>query len=71
MQRNRNEGFGGPERDALLCQEFAGNFSVYLELRQSASMRGLPEGCSKQGDDGCGGIGSWSVRHSVSGNCFV
>ncbi|GMT04223.1 hypothetical protein PENTCL1PPCAC_26397, partial [Pristionchus entomophagus] len=39
-----------------VLQEFSGNFSIYLEIRRSASS--LPERCVKQNGDGCGGIGS-------------
>ncbi|GMR32563.1 hypothetical protein PMAYCL1PPCAC_02758, partial [Pristionchus mayeri] len=39
-----------------VLEEFSGNFSIYLEIRRSASS--LPERCVKQGVDGCGGVGS-------------
>ncbi|GMT33434.1 hypothetical protein PFISCL1PPCAC_24731, partial [Pristionchus fissidentatus] len=39
-----------------VLQEFSGNFSIFLEIRRSAST--LPERCVKQGTDGCGGVGS-------------
>lgn len=38
--------------------EFKGDFSIYLELRTSANKKQVPESCSNQREDGCGGIGS-------------
>ncbi|KAI6222598.1 hypothetical protein M3Y95_00910600 [Aphelenchoides besseyi] len=39
-------------------QEFKGEFSIYLELRSTASKTQVPESCQKQRPDGCGGFGS-------------
>ncbi|KAI1730860.1 hypothetical protein Ddc_03579 [Ditylenchus destructor] len=38
--------------------EFKGDFSVYFELRSSANKKQVPESCSNQLPDGCGGFGS-------------
>jgi hypothetical protein len=42
-------------------KEFRGEFSIYLELRGSASKKQVPESCANRKTDGCGGIGSWWV----------
>ncbi|KAK5979994.1 hypothetical protein GCK32_000095 [Trichostrongylus colubriformis] len=39
-------------------RDFRGEFSIYLELRNTASKKQVPESCVKQGPDGCGGFGS-------------
>ncbi|KAE9414486.1 hypothetical protein Angca_001255, partial [Angiostrongylus cantonensis] len=39
-------------------EDFSGEFSIYLELRNTASKKQVPESCVKQGPDGCGGFGS-------------
>ncbi|KAI6221301.1 hypothetical protein M3Y99_01563200 [Aphelenchoides fujianensis] len=39
-------------------QQFKGEFSIYLELRSTASKTQVPESCQKQRPDGCGGFGS-------------
>ncbi|KJH40163.1 hypothetical protein DICVIV_13907 [Dictyocaulus viviparus] len=39
-------------------EDFRGEFSIYLELRNTASKKQVPESCVKQGPDGCGGFGS-------------
>ncbi|CAJ0609713.1 unnamed protein product [Cylicocyclus nassatus] len=41
-----------------VLEDFHGEFSIYLELRNTASKRQVPESCVKQGADGCGGFGS-------------
>ncbi|KAK6765244.1 hypothetical protein RB195_025251 [Necator americanus] len=41
-----------------VLEDFRGEFSIYLELRNSASKKQVPESCVKQGADGCGGFGS-------------
>uniref|UniRef100_A0A915CP88 Uncharacterized protein n=1 Tax=Ditylenchus dipsaci TaxID=166011 RepID=A0A915CP88_9BILA len=38
--------------------EFKGDFSIYFELRSSANKKQVPESCSNQRPDGCGGFGS-------------
>uniref|UniRef100_A0AC34QFJ3 Uncharacterized protein n=1 Tax=Panagrolaimus sp. JU765 TaxID=591449 RepID=A0AC34QFJ3_9BILA len=39
-------------------EEFKGDFSIYLEIRSSASKKQVPEACQNQRSDGCGGFGS-------------
>ncbi|CAI4226240.1 unnamed protein product [Auanema sp. JU1783] len=41
-----------------VLQDFPGDFSIYLELRNTAKKNQVPEACVKQGSDGCGGFGS-------------
>ncbi|XGW33266.1 hypothetical protein V3C99_017605 [Haemonchus contortus] len=41
-----------------VLEDFRGEFSIYLELRSTASKKQVPESCVKQGADGCGGFGS-------------
>ncbi|KAK6033289.1 hypothetical protein OSTOST_00517, partial [Ostertagia ostertagi] len=41
-----------------VLEDFRGEFSIYLELRNTASKKQVPESCVKQGADGCGGFGS-------------
>ncbi|KIH66534.1 hypothetical protein ANCDUO_03136 [Ancylostoma duodenale] len=41
-----------------VLEDFHGEFSIYLELRNTASKKQVPESCVKQGPDGCGGFGS-------------
>lgn len=41
-----------------VLEDFRGEFSIYLELRNTASKKQVPESCVKQGNDGCGGFGS-------------
>ncbi|CAJ0951033.1 unnamed protein product, partial [Mesorhabditis belari] len=45
-------------------EEFSGDFSIYLELRNSANKRAVPESCQRQGEDGCGGFGSCLYCHA-------
>lgn len=44
-----------------LFKDFGGDFSIFLELRNTAKKNQVPEACVKQGEDGCGGFGSWYV----------
>ncbi|WKY14976.1 hypothetical protein Q1695_000471 [Nippostrongylus brasiliensis] len=41
-----------------VLEDFRGEFSIYLELRNTASKKQVPESCVKQNADGCGGFGS-------------
>ncbi|KHN77653.1 hypothetical protein Tcan_15130 [Toxocara canis] len=38
--------------------EFKGDFSIYIELRNNANKKQVPESCVNQRPDGCGGFGS-------------
>uniref|UniRef100_A0A914ZDZ2 Uncharacterized protein n=1 Tax=Parascaris univalens TaxID=6257 RepID=A0A914ZDZ2_PARUN len=38
--------------------EFKGDFSIYIELRNTANKKQVPESCVNQRPDGCGGFGS-------------
>uniref|UniRef100_A0AC35FFJ6 Uncharacterized protein n=1 Tax=Panagrolaimus sp. PS1159 TaxID=55785 RepID=A0AC35FFJ6_9BILA len=41
-----------------VLKEFKGEFSIYLEIRSSASKKQVPESCNNQKPSGCGGFGS-------------
>ncbi|CAD6193284.1 unnamed protein product [Caenorhabditis auriculariae] len=41
-----------------VLEDFSGDFSIYLELKNTAKKNAVPEKCVKQGEDGCGGFGS-------------
>uniref|UniRef100_A0A1I7X6J3 Uncharacterized protein n=1 Tax=Heterorhabditis bacteriophora TaxID=37862 RepID=A0A1I7X6J3_HETBA len=43
---------------SFVLQDFRSEFSIYLELRNTASKKQVPESCVKQNSDGCGGFGS-------------
>ncbi|CAJ0567787.1 unnamed protein product, partial [Mesorhabditis spiculigera] len=47
-----------------VLEEFSGDFSIYLEIRNSANKRAVPESCQNQGADGCGGFGSCLYCHA-------
>lgn len=39
-------------------EDFTGEFSIYLELKNTAKKNAVPEKCVKQNENGCGGFGS-------------
>ncbi|CAI5455625.1 unnamed protein product [Caenorhabditis angaria] len=41
-----------------VLEDFGGDFSIYLELKNTAKKNSVPEKCAKQPENGCGGFGS-------------
>uniref|UniRef100_A0A0R3S771 Integrin_alpha2 domain-containing protein n=1 Tax=Elaeophora elaphi TaxID=1147741 RepID=A0A0R3S771_9BILA len=47
-------------------REFSTDFSIYVEIRTSASRQRVTEPCINQGSDGCGGLGSCLYCHTCN-----